>query len=117
MHEISVAQEIINVVQQYLPQNNCEVKSVKLKIGKLSNILVDSLLFCFDAVSKDTPLRDAKLIIEDDPLKIACSNCMNESILYEIEFLCPVCGSAAIEVIGGIEMHILEIEIKDNMEV
>ncbi|MFH1198434.1 MAG: hydrogenase maturation nickel metallochaperone HypA [bacterium] len=116
MHELSVAQEIINIAQQYLPENNSEVKSVKLKIGKLSSILVDSLLFCFDAVSKGTPLHEAKLLIEEEPITINCGECMSESILHEIEFVCPVCGSTSIEVISGTEMHIMEIELNEKPE-
>ena len=55
MHELSIAQSILDIVNQHLPaEKPAHVKSVKVKIGKLSNVLPDSLRFCFEAITKDS---------------------------------------------------------------
>jgi len=55
MHELSVANEIINIANQYIPAGNkSDILSVKVEIGKLSNILTDSLEFCYEALVGDT---------------------------------------------------------------
>lgn len=116
MHELSVAHEIINIAHQYIPDVPAKVKTIKIRIGKLSNILVDSLLFCYDAAVKDTFLHGSKLIIENSSLIINCRKCSSQTTAEEIEFDCPKCGSADIEVIGGDVLQIVEIELYENRD-
>ncbi len=114
MHELSIAQEIISIVQENLPEGNGHpVKSVKLRIGKLTNILPDSLEFCFDALIKSTPLDGAKLDIQHIPVSVKCRQC---GLTHEIEgvaFLCPSCASSDIQMVAGNELQVSEIEISD----
>jgi hydrogenase nickel incorporation protein HypA/HybF len=116
MHELSVANEIINIASQYLPDNSGRVKIIKLKIGTLSNILVDSLIYCYEAAVKNTLLHDSTLVIERAPIIINCKNCLEEILLDVIDNVCPNCGSIDIEVTGGDEMQIVEIELYDKPE-
>jgi len=114
MHELSVAQEILGIVNQYVPEpKSNNIKSVKVSIGKLSNILTDSLIFCFEAIIGDTALKGAKLEIIETPVKIGCASCKKE---YEIEppiFACPICGNNQIKIVSGTELHVDEIELFD----
>lgn len=114
MHELSVAQEIIGIVQENLPggNNHC-VKTVKLKIGKLTNILPDSLTFCFEALTKDTALDGAQLDIQHIPITLQCNGCRAVSEIEGFVFACPSCGSADIKTIAGDELQVSEIEIRD----
>jgi hydrogenase nickel incorporation protein HypA/HybF len=114
MHELSVAQEIVSIVNQYVPDPKPNsVKSVKVKIGKLSNILTDSLTFCFEAITSDTPLNGAKLEVIETPVKIICNSCNKESEIEPPVFACPVCGNNQIKIISGTELRVDEIELFD----
>jgi hydrogenase nickel incorporation protein HypA/HybF len=114
MHELSIAQEIIGIVQENLPKENGHaVKSVKLKIGKLTNILPDSLEFCFDALIRSTPLDGAKLEIVHIPVSVKCLQCQSEHEVGGVAFACPACGSSNIKMIAGDELLVSEIEISD----
>lgn len=113
MHELAIAQEIINIVKSSLPDKNTKVKSVKLKVGKISGVLTDSLIFCFDSIITQTELEGASLEIEEVPIKIKCTECEKESILQEPIFQCPKCGSFNVLLISGKELSITEIEIED----
>lgn len=117
MHELSVAQEIINIVNNYHPENNPgQVKAVKVKIGKLSNILNDSLTFCFEALTNESNLKGSKLEIVDVPVKILCLNCNEESEIENPIFACPKCSHNKLKMISGMELQVDEIELFDEIE-
>jgi hydrogenase nickel incorporation protein HypA/HybF len=117
MHELSVAQEILGIVNQYFPNPKPNtVKSVKVKVGKLSNILTDSLAFCFDAITSDTTLSGAKLEMIEIPIKINCTGCNQESEIEPPVFACPICGNNQIKIVSGTELWVDEIELFDENE-
>jgi hydrogenase nickel incorporation protein HypA/HybF len=115
MHELSVAQEILRIVHQYVPDPKPNtLKSVKVSIGKLSNVLKDSLTFCFDAITSDTPLKGTRLDIIELPVKIQCASCNEVAEIDEPVFACPNCGNNQIKVISGTELKVDEIELFDE---
>lgn len=116
MHELSVAQEILGIINQYVPDSKPNtVKSVKVSVGKLSNILKDSLTFCFEAITSDTPLQGTRLEIVEIPVKIQCASCNEVSEIDEPVFACPNCGDNQIKVISGTELNVDEIELYDKI--
>ena len=67
MHELSIAQSILEIVQRHLPEGtDREVKSVRLKVGDRSGIVSESLEFCFKLASEGTAMQGARLEIEPD---------------------------------------------------
>jgi hydrogenase nickel incorporation protein HypA/HybF len=115
MHELSIAQEILGIIYQYVPNpKDNYVKSVRVEVGKMSNILTDSLTFCFDAITQNTPLMSTKLEIVELPVTITCNNCKKTSEIEPPVFACPECGSNQIKIISGTEMRVDEIEINDE---
>jgi len=117
MHELSVAQEILGIVDQYLPNPvPNSVKFVKINVGKLANILTDSLTFCYEALTEGTALAGSKLQITELPVKILCVRCNKESEIDPLIFACPVCGNNQIKIISGTELRVDEIELDDEIE-
>ena len=117
MHELSVAQEILSIVYQYLPNPKSQsVKSVKVIVGKLSNILPDSLSFCYEALVSDTPLKGSKLDILEFPIKIGCNTCNEESVIELPVFACPKCGNNQIRIVSGTELQVDEIELFEELQ-
>ena len=115
MHEVSIANDIINIVRQNLTDPGIvRVKSVKLDLGEFSNIQPDSLRFGFQVLSAGTNLEGAQLDINLIPLTIKCSSCGNVSSTESGFFYCSLCGSNDVNVLSGKELKIVEIEIYDN---
>ncbi|MGB9664779.1 MAG: hydrogenase maturation nickel metallochaperone HypA [Ignavibacteria bacterium] len=114
MHELSIAQEILSIVKASLPTPDAKVIAIRLKIGHLSGILIDSLKFSFEAITSQTEFENTQLEIIEVPIKITCNDCSKTSILYEPIFLCPDCNSFNVQLLEGRELEILEIEIEDN---
>jgi Zn finger protein HypA/HybF involved in hydrogenase expression len=48
MHELGVAQSILDIVRQYVPEDQERaVRAVKIRIGEMAGIVADSLEFAF----------------------------------------------------------------------
>ncbi len=115
MHELSIAESIIEIVMENLSTNGGgEVRSVKVRIGELAGVVPDSLDFCFTAITAGTPLEGSKLEIERTSIVAHCAACGADSNIERFVFTCPVCGGVNIEVVSGSELQVVEIEVDDE---
>jgi len=111
MHELSIAQSLISsVVQEKQDRGLGPIRSVGLKIGELSGVLPEALIFCFDLAREGTPLEEAELKIEKVAARLHCKKCGTENEPAELVFLCPKCASGEIQIINGYELDIVYLE-------
>lgn len=119
MHELSVAQSIVEIIQHHVPQSDWEsVSAVRLKIGMAAGVVAGSLEFSFQAMTAETLLRHARLEIESIPIRIHCNTC-GATTENELGFaLCGTCGNTDTTILSGSELYITEIEIAEpEMEI
>jgi hydrogenase nickel incorporation protein HypA/HybF len=117
MHELSIANSILNIVLNEKMTNNLpEVKAIGLRIGVLSGILPDALEFSFDAIKKETLLENTILEISEIPVTGICNSCHENFVVTDLVFSCPKCNSTSIEVDTGQEMDIEYLDIEDEVE-
>jgi hydrogenase nickel incorporation protein HypA/HybF len=115
MHELSIAQSIVDIVHQYVPGGNCQsVKTVRVLVGELAGVVPDSLSFCFEAVTADTSLQGASLELEHVPFELRCRPCGLTFKSHEGIVLCPFCEGSDTQVIAGTELRVLDIELLDE---
>ena len=115
MHELKLAQNILEIIHETVPMHKlCSVDSVELNIGLLSNVMNDSLLSCFETITENTSLSSVKLIINSMPVKIKCMGCGKITEENDFIFSCPFCSGNNIEVIGGDELLVSGIKMKNN---
>ncbi len=115
MHELSIAQNILEIVQQSVPENQAgSVRDIRVRVGQLSGIVPDSLDFCFSAIVNDTAMRQARLAIEQVPTLSQCKNCAQRFRIEDWVFSCPACQSTSLELISGRELEIVDIELVDE---
>lgn len=113
MHEMSIAQSLIDIIHEEMAKHHVSVlRSVKVKIGKLSAIVPDSLSFCFDIMVQGSDLDGARLLIEIVPLEGRCKDCGNAFEVKEYVFVCPSCGGGNIETLRGQDLSIVEMEVE-----
>ncbi len=68
MHELSIALNIVDIAStEAQRQGGARVQSVHLKLGALSGIARDALLFSWDLACQDTPVAGARLDIHETP--------------------------------------------------
>ncbi len=115
MHELGIAQSILEIVQQAVPKEQASsVRRIRLRIGPLSGIVPDSLEFCFQAITSDTDMQRAGLAIEQIPITFQCKKCAWRFQVNDLEYLCQQCKSSDLEVISGKELDIVEIELAEE---
>ncbi len=114
MHELSIALGIIDVVNDEVQKRGeVRVTAVHLKLGALSGVDKDALLFSFDVASAGTPVEGARLEIENVPVAIFCSKCGEEKVIRSIQHLvCPVCGEHSGDVQRGRELQVVALELE-----
>jgi hydrogenase nickel incorporation protein HypA/HybF len=118
MHEMGVAMQIIEIATDSIPaeMKGSRVERVNLKVGKLAAIVPDSLRFCFEIASQDTPLAGAELVIEELPVLARCNDCRYQWTINEPVFLCQKCNSGSIQLLSGRELDIESIELAEKDE-
>ncbi|MBZ5553635.1 MAG: hydrogenase maturation nickel metallochaperone HypA [Acidobacteriia bacterium] len=115
MHELSIAQNVIEIVQQNLPPApHPPVRAVKMRVGEMAGVVIDSLEFCFSAIISDTPLEGARLEVERVPVVAHCRRCELHFEVEQYAFICPSCENIEIEVISGRELQVVEVELLDE---
>lgn len=112
MHELSIAQSIIDIVNRYAAQRCVEkVVRVGVRIGGFSCIEESSLIFCFDAVKKGSVASEAILEIEKEPARGECMGCGEVFELKGLILKCPVCGGRDVKVDAGEYIEVVYMEI------
>ena len=112
MHEMSIAQSMIEIIREEMKKANAGVlKSVHLRIGRMSAIVPDSLSFCFELITQGTDLEGAELLMDKVPVTGICQACNMEFEIEDYAFECPHCKSSQIKVVSGRELEITEIVV------
>jgi hydrogenase nickel incorporation protein HypA/HybF len=70
MHELGLAQGILDIVSEHVPEGRAgDVRAVRVRVGALAGVVVDSLEFCFGAIVAGTPYAAAVLDVEPCPAR------------------------------------------------
>ena len=113
MHEMSLAEGILQLIEDATRgQDVRRVVAVHVEIGQLASVEVDALRFCFDVVMKDTVAEHARLEITEVPGSGRCTDCGQTVPLDDRLAACPFCGGFRVQVTGGTEMRVKELEVE-----
>ena len=113
MHEMSLAEGVLQLIEDAARQQNfAKVSTVWLEIGQLSGVEVEAMKFCFDAVTRDSVAQGAKLEIIALPGSGWCMACALSVPMTEVFGECPHCGGYQMQVTGGTEMRLKELEVE-----
>ncbi|MEK7263403.1 MAG: hydrogenase maturation nickel metallochaperone HypA [Bacteroidota bacterium] len=117
MHEYSIAHNIAEIIRQSTPEEDLRsVRTIKLKIGTMAGVVVDSLIFCFDAIKDTLPFSDALLDVEQSVFTVHCNVCESVTTNELGVAACSICGSFDTTILSGYELEIVSIEIEENAE-
>lgn len=113
MHEMSLCEGVLRVLQeQAVSQGYSRVKGVWLEIGALSGVEPEAMAFSFDAVMRGSLADGARLEIIHLPGVAWCMQCAKTVEVGARYEACPDCGSYQLQVTGGDEMRIKELEVE-----
>jgi len=114
MHELSIAMSMVEMAtEEAARRGGAQVNALHLKLGALSGVVKDALLFSWDVACEDTPLAGSRLVIEEVPVMVYCPACQAERTLASIrQFFCPVCETPTPEILRGKELEVVALEIE-----
>jgi hydrogenase nickel incorporation protein HypA/HybF len=114
MHELSIAQSILSIAENAVPENsNVVVTGVGLEIGELSGIEIESLEFAFTVIKADTLLQNAELNIQIIKGEAVCSDCTAIFPMSSYGTCCPQCKSYSMKILKGREMKVLNVVVDE----
>lgn len=120
MHELSIAYNLVEIAANAAKNAGAQhVKMVHLRLGLLSGIVKESLLFSFDIAAEGTLIAGARLEVEELPVIIHCAECGADTTLDTIQrFACGTCGALTGDIRQGKELALdyLELETEDAAE-
>ncbi len=90
MHELSIAMSMIEMATEEAARRGDDVRvnAIHLKLGHLSGVVKEALLFSYTVACEGTALEGSELIIEEVPVMVYCPACKTETTLASIQHFC-----------------------------
>lgn len=112
MHELSIASAIVATAARHA--DGCRVTAIRVRVGRLRQVVPDSLQFCFGMVARESLCEGARLELEIVPAVLRCSDCSHEWEIASPPFRCPQCAGGDVAAVRGEELEVESIEIEDK---
>jgi hydrogenase nickel incorporation protein HypA/HybF len=107
MHEMSVAQGLLSILQAQAETHGiARVSRVRLKIGRLRGLDARQLRLAFEALAEGSVAAGAELEIEEIAAQARCCACGAVWRAADYRFNCPECAAADAEILEGRELYI-----------
>jgi len=118
MHELSIVASVVDTVTESLAAYpGARVVEVRLRVGVLASVVVDSLEFCWGIATDGTRLAGSKLVVTMVPILAHCAECAADVELEGVQsFRCPRCGQPSSDLRQGRELDIESYEIDEVEE-
>jgi hydrogenase nickel incorporation protein HypA/HybF len=118
MHELSIVASVVESVTASLEAYpNTRVVEVRLRVGAMASVAVDSLEFCWGLATEGTPLEGSRLVVKTLPVVMHCAACAADVELEGVQsFRCPRCDALGSDLRQGRELDIESFEIEDEAE-
>ena len=117
MHELSVAQSLVELIEAQLMAAKLEdarVSMVKVAIGAGSAVVPEALRSAFGPASAGSSAAGATLVIELVPVVVWCDACAAERLPADQRLVCPVCGNRTPTILRGKELELVSLEFLDD---
>ena len=114
MHELSIATAILESAEKEASQRQrARMLTVGVRIGELSGVDPDSLMFGWEAITKATVWEGLHLKVEAVPWVNRCERCQQEFRVVDYKTQCGACGDVKTRLVRGSELEIAYIEIEE----
>ena len=117
MHELAICQALMNQVESIAAERNARsVVSIVVGMGPLSGVEAQLLKHAYPVASAGTIAEGARLVVENLPVRIKCSQCGHESDALPNKLVCKVCGDWRTTLISGDELILMRVELETAAE-
>ena len=117
MHEFAIGEELVKAVlgemaQLTPPPHN--LRSVRVVVGALRQVVPENLAFAYEIFSRDTPAAGSALEITVVPVTALCRDCGWQGQIDDRPFLCRECGAVNLQTLQGMELFLDRLEVEYN---
>lgn len=114
MHELSLAQGILKVVEDALRHEGAvRVTRLVVEVGALAGVETRALDFALQGLARGTVLDGARLVLEATPGQAWCLRCSTSIEIASRLDACPHCGGVQIQPTGGTEVTVRDLRVQD----
>lgn len=114
MHEITLCQRAIELIEHHARQNNARrVTGVWLEVGAFSCVETSAMTFCFELVCHGTLAEGCALHIHQQEARSWCHDCQQSvTLLSQRVKCCPICHGThlSVEADSGLQIRRIEID-------
>jgi hydrogenase nickel incorporation protein HypA/HybF len=111
VHELSLSSAIIGTAVKHAAGRRVTV--VSLRVGRLRQVVPETLEFYFEFVARGTACEGATLEQELIDARLRCNPCAREWGIEIPAFRCPTCGGRDVVVASGNEFEVQSIEVEE----
>ena len=113
MHELSIVESLLNLALENAGKANArKIVGINLVVGDYTGVMEDAVDFYFGFLSKDTIAAGAKINYTHVPGQLRCRDCDILFPLQEHEYQCPKCEGKRVEIVGGRELYIENMQVE-----
>jgi hydrogenase nickel incorporation protein HypA/HybF len=117
MHELAICQALMNQVESIAAERKARsVVSIVVGMGPLSGVEAQLLKHAYPVASAGTIAEGARLVVENLPVRIKCTQCGHESDALPNKLVCKACGDWRTTLISGDELILMRVELETAAE-
>jgi hydrogenase nickel incorporation protein HypA/HybF len=111
VHELSLSSAIIATAAKHAQGRRVTV--VSLRVGRLRQVVPQTLEFYFEFVARGTVCDGARLEQELLEARLRCEACAENWEIDIPAFRCPRCGGSEVAIVSGNEFEVESIEVEE----
>ena len=113
MHEAALGKSILRIALE--KNGNAPIQTVRVSIGGAHALEENQLFSAWKAMTTGTLAEGSELEVSRPLLLFQCRQCHNKFSPSEgLEWRCPECDSASLEIVGGREMEVISIILRSE---
>jgi len=113
VHELAVAQALVEQVDAVIDQHNATSASlIRVRIGPLAGVVPELLATAFPLAAAGSRMERAVLDLVTAPIKVRCQTCGAETEAAMNRLICGACGDWHTQVISGDELLLESVELE-----
>jgi hydrogenase nickel incorporation protein HypA/HybF len=112
MHEFSIAEALAAQVIKHAP-HGARVREVEIRVGVLRGLEPEAMAMSWEAVTADTPISGAALVMDIRPWTVDCSRC-GRSWTSDVPYNVCACGNENPSPAGGDELDLVSMTIEED---
>jgi hydrogenase nickel incorporation protein HypA/HybF len=111
MHEMSIAEALLEQVKRHLPPA-AALRRVEVRVGPMRMIEPQAMQWAWQAVTRESPHAGAELQLQMLPWRLECPECQKRWDTADLFEACS-CGCETAHPLGGDELELLALDIDE----